>query len=126
MQEQSTEYGLLKKLSADLNRNAPSSQVFRESVTMSFYRIFNCLENCQPDHLGLEFTREQTLYVFSKTGKWDIHLETDFEESPFCTMSIFESDEIAVNMSAKLENCLKKLSKLTGPASKSSETASCQ
>ncbi len=114
IREQLIKSRLLQKMEEDFSRRDRISQENELEVRQSFEQIFEILFPYQPDHLGLEYTNEHTLYIFAKVKAWDIHLETDFEEEVFCTLSVFEADEIALNKSDTVENCLMRLSQVLG------------
>lgn len=106
---------LLNKINGDFECNGRISRDLGAQVKDEFEAIFNCLIDYQPDHFGLEYTNEDTLFIFAKVKEWDIHIETSFEEEVFCTLSVFESNEIALNMSDTTENCIYRLFKLLEP-----------
>lgn len=121
IREEFTKSKLLQKMDEDFSKADPMPPYLHEEVRQSFEKIFEILSPYQPDQLGLEYTNENTLYIFAKVKEWDIHLETDFEEEVFCTLSVFESNEIALNMSDSVESCLNRLSKLLKPPTYSSD-----
>ncbi|TVQ50153.1 MAG: hypothetical protein EA362_02990 [Saprospirales bacterium] len=115
---------LTHKLQNDFSKREPVSVYQVREVYSSFEQIFSFLISHQPEHIGVEYTNEHTLYIFAKISNLDIHLETDFEDGVLCTLSVFKSDEIEFNFGGTIENCLQRLKKTLGKSTFSIESHS--
>ncbi len=114
IQEHLLKNKLLEKIEEDFSKIKNLSPEHAVEVGQSFEKIFKVLYPYAVEHIGVEYTNDNTLYIFARLDDLDIHMETDFEEDIFSTLSVFEADEIILNMSDSIDNCMKRLAEVLG------------